>query len=78
MWKNKDPDAYDWSSYFKHVVHTLEGQNDPNTVNQRVEMLRSKIKDVLFCDVEDPNLLPEWTGGKFDIITSNACIEQIC
>ena len=77
LWKNKDPNAYDWSSYFKHVVHTLEGQYNPDVVIQRVEMLRSKIKGVLFCDVKDQNFLPEWTEGKFDIITSNACIENI-
>ncbi|XP_065908792.1 phenylethanolamine N-methyltransferase-like [Dysidea avara] len=24
MWKNNDPNAYDWSPYFKHIVQTLE------------------------------------------------------
>lgn len=77
LWKNKNPNAYDWSSYFKHVVYTLEGQRDPDAITQRMEMLQNKIKDVVFCDVTNTNLLPEWTGKKFDIITSNACIENV-
>ena len=77
MWKNKNPNAYDWFSYFKHVVYTLEGQHDPDAVARRMEMLQNKIKDVVFCNIRNPNLLPDWTGGKFDIITSNACIENV-
>jgi len=77
LWKNKDPNAYDWSPYFKHVVNTLEGQSNPDTVTMRMEMVRNKIKGVFFCDIRDPNLLPECTGKKFDIITSNTCIENV-
>ena len=76
-WKNSDPDAYDWSSYFKHVVYTLENQDDPNAVAKRTEMLQNKIKRVIFCDVKSPNPLPDCTGEKFDIIISNACIENL-
>lgn len=77
LWKNNDPNAYDWSVYFKHVVHTLENQRDPDAVTKRMEMLRNKIKRVVFCDVRNPNLLPKCTSEKFDIITSNACIENV-
>lgn len=77
LWKNKDPDAYDWSSYFKHVVHTLEGQSDPDAVGKRTEMVQDKMKGVLFCDARNPNLLPGYNGEKFDIIASSACIENL-
>ena len=76
-WKNNDPDAYNWSAYFKHVVYTLENQDDSNAVEKRIEMLQNKIKRVVFCDVKNPNLLPDCTGEKFDIIISNACIENL-
>lgn len=77
LWKNNDPSAYDWSTYFEHVVYTLEGQKTPDAVTKRIEMLRSKIKGVFFCDIKNPNLLPGHPGKKFDIITSNACIENL-
>jgi len=77
MWKNKDPNAYDWSPYFEHVVNTLEGHNDPNAVTKRMEMLRSKIEDVLFCDIRHATIVPEIGAGKVDIVVSNACIENV-
>ena len=77
LWKNKDPNAYDWSPYFKHVVNTLEGQSDPDAVTKRMELLRSKIDDVLFCDVKLTNMVPKLGVGKVDIIVSNICIENV-
>lgn len=77
MWKNRDPGAYDWSPYFKFVLHTLENQSDPDAVAKRTEMVQNKIKRVVLCNVKDPNLLPDYIGEKFDIVTSNACIENL-
>ena len=77
LWKNKDPNAYDWSPYFKHVVNTLEGQSDPDAVTKRMELLRSKIDDVLFCDAKLTNMVPKLRPSKVDIVVSNACIESL-
>jgi len=52
MWKNTNPNAYDWSAYFKHVVNTLEGQSDPKAVEERKERICKILKDVLPCDVK--------------------------
>ena len=54
LWKNNDPDAYDWSLYFRHVVNTLEGQGSPSAVSKREDMLRKVLKDTVFCDVKVP------------------------
>ena len=49
MWKSNDPNAYDWSAYFKHVVNTLEGQSNPKVVDEHKERLREVLRDVLPC-----------------------------
>ena len=74
LWKNKDPNAYDWSSYFKHVVHTLEGEASPNAVMERQEKLRSLLKDVVPCDLKADVVVPA-VKGPVDIISSNYCLE---
>ena len=77
LWKNNDPDAHDWFSYFKHVVNTLEGQPGQEAVTKRMELTRNKLEDVLFCDVKSANILPDYVEKKFDIILSTWCIENL-
>ena len=77
LWTNNDPDAHDWFPYFKYVVNTLQGQAGEEAVVERMEMARSKLKGVLFCDVKSNNLLPDAAKKKFDIILSTWCIENV-
>jgi len=76
LWKNKDPNAYNWTPYFKYIVNTLEGNNNSEAIAEREELLRSKLKDSLFLDMKSINMLPGYSG-KFDIIYSGFCIESI-
>ena len=76
MWKNKDPNAYDWSTYFKHIVQTLEGQTSPDAVIKREEKLRSLLKDSLPCDCRADTIVPS-VKTPVNIISCNHCLE-IC
>ena len=77
LWKNNDPGAHDWYPYFKYVVNTLEDQPGEDAVSKRMDMARNKLKDVLFCDVKNVNVLPNDVEKKFDIILSCWCIENV-
>jgi len=74
MWKNADPNAYDWSPYFRHVVNTLEGQADPEAAAERESRLRSMLKDSLVCDVRNEPIVPT-VSNPVDIICVNFCLE---
>ena len=75
LWKNKDPNAYDWSPYFRYVVNTLEGKDGQHAVLERETMLRSILKDSFTCDVQQsPLCTPDYLKAP-DIICVNFCIE---
>ena len=75
LWRNNDPNAYDWLPYFRHVVNTLEGKHSPHAVVEREELLRSIIKDSFTCDVkQSPMVLPGLSKTP-DIICTNFCLE---
>ena len=74
MWKNKDPNAYDWSPYFKHIVQTLEGQTNPEAVAEQQEKLRSLLK-VVPCDLKADVVVPA-IKRPVNIISSNYCLES--
>ena len=73
LWKNKDPNAFNWSSYFKHVVQELEGQTSPDAVTEREDKLRN-ILNVGPCDAKADVIIP---GLKkpVDILSSSFCLE---
>ena len=78
MWKKKDPNAYNWTPYFKYIVNKLEGISDSDAVVQREELLRGKLKDSLFLDMKSASMLPGYPGKpEFDIIYTGFCIESI-
>jgi len=74
MWKNADPNAYNWSPYFRHVVNTLEGQVNPEAVAKCESRLRSILKDSLTCDIRSEPIVPS-VSKPMDIICANFCLE---
>ncbi|XP_065904257.1 nicotinamide N-methyltransferase-like [Dysidea avara] len=74
MWKNADPDAYNWSPYFRHVVSTLEGQVSLDAVAKRESQLRRILKDPLTCDVRNEPIVPNMSKP-VDIICANFSLE---
>ena len=73
LWKNKDPNAFDWSPYFKHVVQELEGQTSPDAVTDRENKLRGII-NVGPCDAKADVIVPG-LNKPVDILSSSFCLE---
>ncbi|XP_035664686.1 nicotinamide N-methyltransferase-like [Branchiostoma floridae] len=72
-WKESDTCAFDWSPFFQHVAG-LEG----SSWESRQDQLRSAIKDVVPCDVFNPNPLHPGMFQPFDAIISAYCLESAC
>ena len=69
--------GHDWSPYIRHVVSTLEGNKDPEAVDQRTKDLRIKIDDVISCDVKSEDMLGP-NHESFDVVHTNLCLEIVC
>jgi len=76
MWRNNDPNAYDWSPYFRHVVQTLESQTSRDAVLKREERLRSVLKGSAPCDFTVEDVVPS-VKTPVNIVSSNFCLD-IC
>jgi len=74
MWKNNDPNAYNWSPYFRHVVRTLEGQTSHDAVVEREEKLRSVLKGSAPCDFKAEVVVPS-VKTPVNIVSSNLCLD---
>ena len=78
-WREKSPNAHDWSPFFKFVLQRLEGKGSEEALIREAE-LRKKITHILPCDIalEDPVEWPStWTSqlGSFDVVTTSLCLE---
>ena len=79
LWKENNPDAYDWSPHFNYVVNKLEGNVDSEAAKVRERILRDRISRVIPCDIkaDEKSLLGgEEIQEQFDIISQNGCIES--
>ncbi|XP_077996510.1 nicotinamide N-methyltransferase-like [Glandiceps talaboti] len=74
-WKDKDPDAFDWSKHFKYVA---ELQNNKENWQDLEDELRQHIIDVIPCDVEDDNIIKSEDDKPFDAILIASCLEFAC
>ena len=76
QWIHKDPDAHDWTPYFKYIVKDIEGKSDEE-VALRQEKVRNTIKSIVPSDFfKDPMMSPEYTGGDYDIVQAMLCLEE--
>nr|XP_056716364.1 nicotinamide N-methyltransferase-like [Euleptes europaea] len=71
-WLKKEPGAFDWSPVVKYVCE-LEG--DREKWAQKEEKVRSSIKQVLKCDVTQPNPLAPISLPPADCLLSTYCLE---
>ncbi|XP_077161958.1 nicotinamide N-methyltransferase-like [Paroedura picta] len=74
-WLRKEPGAFDWSPVVKYVCE-LEG--DREKWAQKEEKLRRAIKQVLKCDVTQPNPLAPVSLPPADCLLSTMCLEAAC
>ena len=79
LWKNNDPQAHDWSPYFRYVVQTLEGNPDPEAASQREMELRSKFKELLLCDIRADDVFGSVSipAESFDVVSTNFCLDVV-
>ena len=77
QWLQKDPDAFNWTHVFKHVVVDLEGKSEEE-VPTRAELVRKVIKAIVPCDVtRDPPIPTEYVD-KYDVVTDYLCLVSAC
>ena len=77
QWLNNDPNAFDWTHVFKHVVVDLEGKTEEE-VPIRAELVRKVVKAVVPCDVnKDPPIPPPY-DKQYDIVTDFFCLVCAC
>lgn len=76
-WLDRDPAAYDWSAYFKHVVQTLEGKAEQEVL-LRQEEVRRKVKAIVPCDITQDRIIAEGYEGPYDVVMSFKCLDAAC
>ena len=77
QWLNNDPNAFDWTHVFKHVVVDLEGKTEEE-VPIRAELVREVIKAVVPCDVNRDPPIPTEYMDQYDIVTEFLCLTVAC
>ena len=77
QWLNNDPNAFDWTHVFKHVVVDLEGKTEEE-VPKRAELVRKIIKAVVPCDVNRDPPIPTEYVDQYDIVTDFLCLVSAC
>ena len=72
-WLDRDPEAFDWTTFIKHVVVDVEGGEEKD-IAVREDKIRSSIKAVVPCDITKDPLLPQEYMEQYDVVQSMLCI----
>ena len=76
QWLNNDPNAFDWTQIFKHVVD-LEGKTEEE-VPIRAELVLKVVKAVVPCDANQDPPIPTEYVAQYDIVTDFLCLVSAC
>ena len=77
-WKNDTEGAHDWTPAIKYAVAEIEGLKGDKAQQERVALLRSKIK-VTSCNIFDDHPVDPTEGQeKFSIISTSFVLEAAC
>ena len=76
-WLDRNPSAWDWTPYIKHVVCDLEGK-DESEVKKREDDLRKAVKAIVPCDITQDPPIAKGYEGPYDVVMSMLCIENAC
>ncbi|KAM9299367.1 nicotinamide N-methyltransferase-like [Gastrophryne carolinensis] len=74
-WLNNEPDSFDWTPYIKKVCE-MEGNRQ--SCEEKAEKLRSKVKQVIKCDVLKNNIFEPLTLAPADCLLCCLCLEAPC
>ena len=77
QWLNNDPNAFDWTHVFKHIVVDLESKTEEE-VPIRAELVRKVVKAVVPCDVNQDPPIPNEYVDQYDIVTDFLCLVSAC
>ena len=77
QWLNNDPNGFDWTHIFKHVVVDLESKSEEQ-VPIRAELVRNVIKAVVPCDVNRNPPIPTEYVNEYDVVTDFFCLVSAC
>ena len=72
-WLDKEPDAYNWSSYFSYVVQELEGKG-PEEVEKRQDLVRQRVKAVVHCDITQDPPIEKGYNKQYDVVMTSLCL----
>lgn len=75
LWIRKEPNAHDWTPFFAHIVQNIEGR-DETEVDQRADLLRSKIKAVVGSDFMKPQMMDNEYMCQYDVVQIFLSMEQ--
>ena len=77
LWKDIKDGAHDWSPFFQYVVNKLEQTEKEDAWKEREELLRSRLKSIIPCDITQDRPLGD-CEDKFDIIWTSLCLDAAC
>ena len=73
-WLNNEPDAFDWTPYFKLVLEEEERPANPTTVRLRAAAIRRKVTRLSICDALAKAPLGE-KAARYDLVVANSCTD---
>ena len=77
QWLNNDPNAFNWTHVFKHVVVDLESKTEEE-VPIRVELVCKVVKAVVPCNVNQDPPIPTEYMNQYDLVTDLLCLPAAC
>ena len=76
-WLDNEPNAFNWSPFFEHVVQNLEVNGVEEAVT-REALVREKVTSVISCDIYSSPIVAEGFEGPYDVVSSSCCLESVC
>lgn len=77
LWIDQNKTALNWDTYLRYVLRLNSKEDDQINLGRLNETVTSKITEVIECDAYLPNVLGSRFDNKFDIVSSNFCLECI-
>lgn len=75
QWLEKDPKAFDWCHYFRHLNGAEAGKE---VIQAKEDELRMRVKRVVSCDITNDPPIQSGCEGPYDVVVSCLCLETAC
>lgn len=73
-WLNNEPDAFDWTPYFKQVLEEEGRPANPTTIGLRAAAIRRKVGHLSICDALAEAPLGQ-DVARYDLVVANYCTD---